>query len=313
MPVSEAASERAALPRLTDRLPLGPEGLEVSPFCLGMVGDPAVVPAAFDAGLNFFFVTTDMHWPLYEGTRRGLADLLARGHGVRDRVVVAGVCYPTQPEFCTNPFEELVAAVPGLERLDVLLAGGAYGTEFGRRLPVYAENRRQGFLGNRAMGATFHDREAAVAAVRERQVDIAYIRYNAGHSGARGDVFPHMPERPRPLLFNFKSTFGYLPPARMAELGLPGPEYWHPEVTDHYRFALTRPELDGLLIALRAPREVAALAAALEQGPLTDEEETYLMDVASVVRGEARVAPDPAVSSGGAASFESHPLEGDRS
>ena len=108
------------MPRLGDRLALGSDGLRVSPFCLGIVGEPATVSAAFDAGVNFFFVTADMHWPLYEHTRRGLADLLARGRGVRDKVVVAGVCYPTQPEFCAMPFEELAAAVPGLKTLDVL-------------------------------------------------------------------------------------------------------------------------------------------------------------------------------------------------
>jgi hypothetical protein len=257
-----------------------------------MVGDPEVVSAAFDAGVNFFFVSADMHWPLYENTRRGLADLLARGGGVRDRVVVAGVCYPTQPEFCTAPFEELVAAVPGLNSLDVLLAGGAYGWEFDRRLPVFEEHRRVGFLGNRAVGATFHDRQAARAAVQVRQVDVAYLRYNPGHAGARRDVFPHLPARPRPLVFGFKSTFGYVPPARMAEFGLPAADYWQPSITDHYRFALTPPEMDGLLIALRSPGEVAALGAALEHGPLTEEEEEYLMDVAGVAQGKARVVPD---------------------
>src|SRR5262249_38644785 len=126
----------------------------------------------------------------------------------------------------------------------------------------------------------------------ERHVAIAFSRYNPDHAGARRDLFPHLPERPRPLLFGFKSTFGYLPPARMAELGLRGAEYWHPAVTDHYRFALTPPEMDGLLIALRTPGEVAALAAAMERGPLTEEEEVYLMDVARVARGEVRVLPD---------------------
>jgi hypothetical protein len=284
-------ARRKALPRFTDRLPLGSAGLRVSPFCLGIVGEPSTVVAAFDAGVNFFFVTADMHWPLYEPTRRGLADLLARGPGVRDQVVVAGVCYAAQPEFCVLPFEELVAAVPGLKALDVLLAGGAYGWEFGRRQPVYEAHRQSHYLGSRAVGATFHDRRAALAAVRERQVDIAFLRYNPNHAGARRDVFPHLPERPRPLLFGFKSTLGYVPPARMEALGLPGPEYWNPQVTDHYRFALTRPEMDGLLIAHRTPAEVAALAAALEQGALTEEEETYLMDVAVVARGEARVVP----------------------
>ena len=78
----------------------------------------------------------------------------------------------------------------------------------------------------------------------------------------------------------------------MAEIGLPAPEYWHPHVTDHYRFALTPPEMDGLLIALRTPEEAGELGGAMERGPLTEEEESYLMHVADVVRGDARVVPE---------------------
>src|SRR5262249_38914938 len=138
---------RSCLPRFTDRLVLGGQGLAVSPFCLGMVGVPATVLAAFDAGINFFFITTDMHWPLYEGTRRGMRELLARGPEVRDQIVVAGVCYQTQPDFCIFPFQELVHEIPRLGRLDVLIAGGAYAGEFGTRLPVYEQHRRARFLG----------------------------------------------------------------------------------------------------------------------------------------------------------------------
>src|SRR5262245_34055395 len=98
---------RSAFPKLTDRLALGRKGLRVSPICLGLAYDAATVSAAFDAGVNFFFLTADMHWPLYEHTRRGVADLLSRGGGIRDQIVVAGACYPTQPEFCTMPFQEL--------------------------------------------------------------------------------------------------------------------------------------------------------------------------------------------------------------
>jgi len=290
LPVDAVA--RTKLPRLADRLALGSGGLRVSPCCLGMVEDPATIAAAFDLGVNFFFVSSDMHWPLYEGTRRGLERLLARGRTVRDEIVVAGVCYPTQPEFCSFPFRELVDAVPGLGRLDVLLAGGAYGAEVGTRLPVYERHREERFLGNRAIGVTFHDRAAAAAALQHGGLDIAFIRYNADHAGARDDVFPHVPQRPRPLLFNFKSTSGFVPPDRMAEIGLVAPDYWQPEVTDHYRFAFTRPQLDGLLVSPRTPREVDGIAAALARGPLTDEEETYLIDVAAVARGAARVRPE---------------------
>jgi hypothetical protein len=287
--MSGTRTTRTRLPRFTDRLALGREGLAVSPFCPGIVRMPETIGAAFDAGINFFFLTADMHWPLYGNTRRGLRQLLARGRGVRDQIVVAAVCYPTQPEFCSMPFEELLEAIPGLDRLDVLIAGGAYAGEFATRLPVYHGHRRTGFVGCRAIGATFHDRQAARRAVVENAVDIAFVRYNPGHSGARRDLFPHRAQPASPLLFGFKSTFGYVRSEQMTGLGLAGNVYWHPEITDHYRFALSRSELDGLLIAPGTPKEVAALAEALKKGPLDEEEERYLMQVTRVAQGRARV------------------------
>jgi hypothetical protein len=162
-----------------------------------MVGAPETIAAGFDAGINFFFLTADMHWPLYEASRRGLQHLLARGKGVRDQIVVAAVSYPTQPEFCTFPFQELLAAVRGLERIDVLMAGGAYGGEFGVRLPVYEKHLDTNFLGARAIGATFHDRQESQKAIAERLVDAAFIRYNPSHAGARQDLFQHFGGRIR--------------------------------------------------------------------------------------------------------------------
>ena len=215
--------------------------------------------------------------------------MLARGRGIRDQIVVAAVCYATQPEFCSKPFEELLGEIPRLERLDVLIAGGANAGEFAARLRVYKEHRRSGSAGCRAIGATFHDRQAARRAVVENAVDIAFVRYNPGHAGARRDLFPHLGQPVSTLLFGFKSTFGYVRPEQMTALGLSGDVYWHPEVTDHYRFALSRPELDGLLIAPATPDEVAALAGALEKGPLDEEEEIHLMHTALAAQGRARI------------------------
>jgi hypothetical protein len=273
---------------------VGDTGLRVSPFCLGRVRSEDAVEAAFDAGINFFFLTADMHWPLYEASRRGLQRLLARGRGMRERVVVAAACYPTQPEFCSTPFRELVEATPGLGRIDVLIAGGSYAGELPARLSVYREHRRTAFQGARAIGTTCHDREAARWAIVGSHVDIAFIRYNPAHAGARDDLFPHLPPRPPALLFNFNSTHGFVPPERLAAFGLPGDVYWHPEVTDYYRFALSRPEIDGLLLSPGTPAEVDALARALERGPLDDEEQAYLMSLAAVADGTARVSPEDA-------------------
>src|SRR5262245_41219293 len=112
---------RMTLPRPGDHIALA--DLSVSPFCIGMVEQPDTIDRAFDAGINFFFVSTDLHWPRYDAARAGLARLLDRVS--RDHIVVAAVCYVTQPEFCREPFRELLSAVPGLGTLDVLVAGGA--------------------------------------------------------------------------------------------------------------------------------------------------------------------------------------------
>src|SRR5262249_45101851 len=184
--------------------------LEVSPVCLGIVDSPETVVDAFDAGINFFFVSADLHWPAYEGVRRGLGILLSRGGGIRDRMVVAGVSYVTQPRFCWIPFRELLDAIPGLGRLDLTVAGAAYPGEYARRFQEFRQRRGIGFLGIRALGTSFHVRKLALEAVTARLVDIAFIRYTPPHPGARADLFPGVGPRPRPLIYNFNNLFGYV-------------------------------------------------------------------------------------------------------
>lgn len=283
---------RSALPRFEDRLALGSLGLQVSPFCIGIVREPQTVLAAFDAGINFFFVTADMHWPLYENTRRGLGQLLQRGGDVRDRLVVATVCYVTQPEFCGEPHREVLEELPALQRIDVLLAGGAYGPEIDRRAAIYAEHRQTRFLDARGIGASFHDRPAAAQHCNAGRFDICFARYNASHPGAEQDLFPQVTGRSA-LLFGFSNLRGYVSPARCDELGL-APELWRPELTDAYRFALTPQEVDGLLIAPAIPAHIDALARALDKGPLTEDEREYMRSLSLLDRGLADMVVDGA-------------------
>ncbi len=270
---------RTALPALTDRLPLGKTGLLVSPICSGMTYDAHVVPAAFEAGINFFFLTADMHWPIYEAARRGLADLL-RGHpSRRDEIVIACASYVTQPEFCFAPFDEVLEAVPELGRLDITVAGGSYGPELATRLHMYRLHRLTKHAGSRGIGASFHDRAAARDLVAQGELDIQFIRYNPCHPGAREDLFPHVPEQRHTLLYNFKSTDSWIASdADYAALGV-GPDNWKPHITEYYRFALTAPALDGILCGMPSARGVQELADALAKGPLDDEDHQYLIEL----------------------------------
>jgi len=262
---------RATLPRLTDRIALG--ACLVSPFCIGMVDDAETISAAFDAGINFFLLSADMHWPRYEATRVGLARLLSRVP--REQVVVAAAAYVTQPEFCSTPFREVLDAVPGLGVLDVLIAGGAYAAELPGRLAIYRGHRAQRFVGARALGVSFHDRRAAAEVITGGELDVAFVRYNAAHPGARHDVFPRLAAERATRVFGFTSTAGHDPAPDVAD------DVWVPDITDHYRFALSRVGLDGLLCSPTQPSHIAELAAAMASGPLSVAEEDHLIELAA--------------------------------
>lgn len=281
--------DSARLPALGDRLDVGP--LRVSPICLGLTQNARIVPAAFDAGVNFFFVTADMHWPYYEGTRKGLQDLLRRPGVSRDDIVVAGVSYVSQPEFSAAPLEELIAFLPGLQRVDLVIIGGTYRADFfARRISVgpLVGNAR---IGARALGATFHDRGGVLPALEARLVDIAFTRYNAQHRGAEEEIFDRLERPPRSALYTFKGAHGVVERARMTELGF-GPDHWCPEPPDYYRFALRRPGPDGLLLSLFDEKELRELVDGLAKGPLDEEERVYMERLADVHLGRAEVVPD---------------------
>ena len=284
-PEPEARRTRSRLPRLTDRLRLGSTGLSVSPVCLGIVEHPDVVLEAFRAGVNFFFLTADMHWPSYEAARRGLSELFRTQPRARKKVVVAAASYVTQPEFCQAPFEEVVEAVPGLGRVDLAVIGGSYATDFLTRLDEY---RRRPPGGARALGASFHERSTLVTAVNHELVDVAFLRYNSGHRGAERDVFPALKASRKVKLFNFQSTHGHLSNQRLAELNVPS-KNWHPEPPDHYRFVLGQPRIDGILCALAEPGHVHDLRRALARGALSPAEDAYVRQLAELDAGRIRL------------------------
>jgi hypothetical protein len=291
------AMRRRELPRPNARLSLG-RALRVSPLCLGMVQDPRTVPAAFDQGVNFFFFTADMHWPLYEPLRQGLAMLLRRRPSLRDDIVVAVASYVTQPEFCTVPFQEALEAVPGLRHIDVSVMGGCYADNFSGRLERYRAHRSGSFgPPTRALGASFHDRAMAATALTERVVDVGFARYNAAHPGAEVDLFPPVTaarhgRAPRPRLYGFSSTSGWTSESQLAAAGLPR-DNWRPAITDHYRFALTPRAVDGLLCAPANPKELRTLIEALAEGPLSKEECTYLRTLGDLKAGRVRFREKP--------------------
>ena len=277
------ATVRERLPRPTDRIQLGSAGVKVSPVCMGITGSPDTVLAAYEAGLNFFFLSADLHWPLYEHTREGLRRLLAT-KARRNDVVVGVVSYLDEPLFSALQFHEVLDSVPGLERVDVLIAGAVSSdASFYPRIRSLGAARAIAHCGARAIGASFHQRPYVLMADHHQLLDISFVRYNTAHPGARNDIFPYVKVPRASKMFNFKSVLSCVPPETFRALGLPR-SCWQPEVTDYYRFALSRPELDGVLCSPQTPQELHGLCAALEKPPLSQEEQEYMIWLSMVAQ-----------------------------
>src|SRR5262245_28773809 len=281
-----AGATRASLPRPADRLSLGNSGLSVSPLCLGMTASPDTVLAAYEAGVNVFFITADLHWPLYDGIRKGIAKLLQGQPARRNEIVVGVVSYLDNPLFSALQFNEVIAEVPGLDRVDLMIAGAVSNNQsFYSRVESLARARGAGQHGARAIGATFHQRPLALIAETYGMLDISFIRYNSAHPGANHDLFPYLPIGRKSPIFNFKSTMSLVTPEMIKKLNLPNVQ-WIPDVCDYYRFVLTRPQIDGILCSPQEPDQMKQLTRALEKGPLMPAEETYMIWLASLVHAQ---------------------------
>ena len=119
-------------------------------------------------------------------------------------------------------------------------------------------------------------RPYAVVADRDHSLDIMFVRYNTAHPGARADVFPYLQTARQSLMFAFKSMQSRVTAEDLAARGWPG-GYWVPDAVDYYRFALSRPEFNGVLCSPGSPEEVNEIVRALEKPPLSEEEQQYMM------------------------------------
>jgi hypothetical protein len=77
------------------------------------------------------------------------------------------------------------------------------------------------------------------------------------------------------LIYNFKSMMSQVTPERLHQLGF-DENHWFPKPTDHYRFVLGNPHIDGILYSPSSPEQLGELLAALDEKPLTPDEQRYM-------------------------------------
>ncbi|MBS2020554.1 MAG: aldo/keto reductase [Deltaproteobacteria bacterium] len=135
----------------------------------------------------------------------------------------------------------------------------------------------------RTIGISIHDRPRAgeMARTEAERLRMFMLRYNAAHPGAEKDVFPHMAagEAKQAVVAYTATSWRRLLKKPSAWTGAPM------TAGDCYRFCLTSPFVDVVLMGAKSVREVDENLAAIEKGPLSSEEESWMRSYGKMVHG----------------------------
>lgn len=254
------------------RVTLGRSGLSVGP--LGLAGgygvDAAGVRRAFDRGVNYF----------YHGSRRagGMAaairDLVAGGH--REELVIVLQSYSRIPALLEWSLGRGLRQL-GIDRADVLLLGW-YKHSPERILERAVHLREKGLV--RYLAISAHHRPSHVAFAADPRLGILHLRYNAAHTGAERDIFPHLPTEGRPGLVAYTATRW----GKLLKAGAMPPGEAPLRARDAYRFVLSNPDIDVCMTGPANSAQLDEALATLDAGPLAPEEDARIRRIGAFVR-----------------------------
>jgi aryl-alcohol dehydrogenase-like predicted oxidoreductase len=197
----------------------------------------------------------------------------------RERYVVAGGPTLTYFPGQLQRYVDRARQVLGTDYLDVLQL--YWLGKMSRFTPAMADEmariRETGAV--RALAVSIHDRPRAGKLAADSPLDVLMIRYNAAHPGAETDIFPHLARRQPAVVAYTATSWRKL---LRAPRGWTGPVM---SAGDCYRFCLSSPHVDVVLTGPKDAAELRQNLAALEQGPLSDEEQRWMRLFGRAVHG----------------------------
>lgn len=247
---------------------LGRSGLLVGALGFGSsYGAPAAAyEAAFERGCNYFY------WGSYrrDGMGAAIRNISPKS---REKLVVVLQSYarhrPLLEWSVTRGLRQLK-----LEYADVLLLGWHNEEPKKELIDRALELKERGIV--RKIAISGHNRPLFQKLMKDAHYDIIMVRYNAAHRGAEREVFPHLSElQTRPGVVTYTTTrWGYLINPKYTPPGVKTPT-----AVDCYRFALTNSFVDVCLSGPASEDEMKANLKALQLGPLSPEEMSWIKSV----------------------------------
>lgn len=255
---------------------LGRSGLEVVPLGLasayGATGSD--VERAFERGLDFFYWGSYRTPDFGEGLRR-------LGARAREKMKVVIQSYARSPSSIESSLDKGLKAL-AFDYADVLLLGWWNLPPKESILDAAADLVRRGRA--RKVMVSCHHRPTFARLARDPRIDLLMIRYSAAHPGAEQEVFPYL-MAPRPGIVTYTTTsWGQL----VNPSNVPAGERV-PRPTDCYRFVLSNPNVGACWAGAKDAEELDAAIAALEEGPMSEDELAWMRRVGAEVREKTKL------------------------
>lgn len=264
------------MPCSWQRVPFGSTNIQVTPLGLGSAYGVAArdVERAVDRGINYLYWGSRRFPTFAEGVRN-------IGSSRRDGLVLVVQSYTRAAAFMRGSLERALRELR-TDYTDLLLLGWWNEPPPRKIVDAALELKRIGLT--KAILISCHHRPSFVQYINDAAYDGIMVRYNAAHPGAEDEVFPHLVQRRA-------GTVAYTATRWKALLNpkyLPADEPT-PRASDCYRFVLTNPHVDVCLTGPANAIELDEAMAALDRGPLSDDEMAWMRRVGKHVHKTANV------------------------
>ena len=146
----------------------------------------------------------------------------------------------------------------------------------------------------KAIGTSIHDRKRAGQLALDSELDLLMIRYNAKHTGAEEDIFPHLKQRnPCVVSYTALAWQQLINPVKGIEMP-PWPGNNNkidvPPLTPElcYRFVLSNPNVHLALTGPKNREQLKMNFRAVQQGALAQEELDWIRQYGQLIRSKKR-------------------------
>jgi predicted aldo/keto reductase-like oxidoreductase len=266
-----------------ERVPFGRTGLMVSRIGLASgygVPTAAIEKAFHEYGVNYLWLSVFMP----RGMVRAIHNLAPK-HRDELRILLA---WPAFAGFFLQRYVERWLKKLKIEQADLVVVQGQQKPPSQKFIDRVHRLRESGKV--RFVGMSSHERplfgKIARGEVRA-PVDFFQVRYNAVHTGAEQDVFPHLPQENRPGIVIFTATcWGKLLKPKLMPAGE------RPLApADCYRFVLSHPDVNVCVTGPSTATQMEDNLKALDAGPLDEEEMARVRHIGKHIYGKNSAVP----------------------